>query len=74
VKPEKGCPTRVSIQNVELNVRFFPFREVKRECALGSTFGCATPAEAVQSHSIFAAALASQKQGETVSPSWERSF
>jgi hypothetical protein len=30
VKPEKGCPTRVSIQNVELNVRFFPFREVKR--------------------------------------------
>ena len=26
----QGCPTRGSIQNVELNVRFFPFREVKR--------------------------------------------
>ena len=30
VTPEKGCPTRASIQNVELNVRFFPFRDVKR--------------------------------------------
>ena len=39
--------------------------------ALGSRFGCATPAEAVQSHRIFAAALASQKQGETVSLCWE---
>ena len=45
---------------------------MERECALGSRFGCATPAEAVQSHRIFAAALASQRQGETVSPSWER--
>ena len=44
----------------------------ERECALGSRFGCATSAEAVQSHRIFAAALASQKQGETVSPSLER--
>ena len=45
---------------------------MERECALGSRFGCATPAEAFQSHRIFAAALASQRQGETVSPSWER--
>jgi hypothetical protein len=30
VTPEKGCPTPASIQNVELNVRFFPFRDAKR--------------------------------------------
>jgi predicted dehydrogenase len=44
---------------------------MEREGALGSRFGCATPAEAVQSHRIFAAALASQTRGETVSPSWK---
>jgi hypothetical protein len=41
---------------------------MERESAFGSRFGCVTPAEAVQSHRIFAAALASQTRGETVSP------
>jgi hypothetical protein len=40
---------------------------MEREGALGSRFGCATPAEAVQSHRIFAAALTSQTRGETCS-------
>jgi hypothetical protein len=44
---------------------------MERECALSSRFGCVTPVEAVQCHRIFAAALASQKQGETVSLCWE---
>jgi predicted dehydrogenase len=44
---------------------------MEREGALSSRFGCVTPVEAVQCHRIFAAALASQKQGETVSLCWE---
>jgi hypothetical protein len=47
---------------------------MEREGALGSRFGCATPAEAVQSHRIFAAALTSQTQGEAISLSWEHAF
>jgi predicted dehydrogenase len=43
---------------------------MEREGALGGRFGCATPAEAVQSQRIFAAALASQKKGEVVHLSW----
>ncbi|MBV9489413.1 MAG: Gfo/Idh/MocA family oxidoreductase [Verrucomicrobia bacterium] len=44
---------------------------MERAGELGERFGCATPAEAVQSQRIFAAALASQKTGEPVSLSWE---
>ena len=40
---------------------------LEREGALGDRFGCATPAEAVQSHRIFAAALESQKGCQVVS-------
>lgn len=39
---------------------------MEREGALGDRFGCATPAEAVQSQRIFAAALESQKEGRVV--------
>jgi predicted dehydrogenase len=44
---------------------------MEREGALEGRFGCATPAEAVQSQRIFAAALASQEKGEAVHLSWE---
>jgi predicted dehydrogenase len=44
---------------------------MEREGALGARFGCATPAEAVQSQRLFAAALQSQKKGESVNLSWE---
>ena len=39
---------------------------MEREGALGERFGCATPAEAVQSQCLFAAALQSQKAGDSV--------
>src|ERR1700747_1788155 len=39
---------------------------MEREGALGERFGCAPPAEAVQSQCLFAAALQSQKAGESV--------
>jgi predicted dehydrogenase len=39
---------------------------MEREGALGDRFGCATPAEAVQSQQIFAAALESQKESQVV--------
>jgi predicted dehydrogenase len=39
---------------------------IEREGDLGARFGCATPAEAVASHEIFAAALASQRDGRVV--------
>jgi predicted dehydrogenase len=39
---------------------------MEREGALGDRFGCATPAEAVQSHRIFAAALKSQNEFQVV--------
>jgi hypothetical protein len=39
---------------------------LEREGALGDRFGCATPAEAVQSQRIFAAALESQKESRVV--------
>ena len=44
---------------------------MEREGALEGRFGCATPAEAVQSQRIFAAALASQEKGQAVRLSWE---
>ena len=44
---------------------------MEREGALGERFGCATPAEAVQSQCLFAAALQSQKAGESVKVSWK---
>jgi predicted dehydrogenase len=44
---------------------------MEREGALGERFGCATPAEAVQSQRLFAAALQSQKAGESVKVSWK---
>ena len=44
---------------------------MEREGALGERFGCATPAEAVQSQRLFAAALQSQKTGESVKVSWK---
>ena len=39
---------------------------MEREGLLGDRFGCATPAEAVATQEIFAAALASQKTGQVV--------
>jgi predicted dehydrogenase len=39
---------------------------MEREGLLGERFGCATPAEAVATQEIFAAALASQKTGQVV--------
>jgi hypothetical protein len=45
---------------------------MEREGALGERFGCATPAEAVRSQQLFAAALESQTTGETISVSWHK--
>jgi hypothetical protein len=39
---------------------------MERAGLLGGRFGCATPAEAVATHEIFAAALASQASGNAV--------
>lgn len=44
---------------------------MEREGPLGERFGCATPAEAVQSQCLFAAALQSQKAGDSVKVSWK---
>ena len=44
---------------------------MEQEGALEERFGCDTPAEAVQSQCVFAAALQSQKLGESVKVSWK---
>jgi hypothetical protein len=68
-------PLRYSINEVgfpDLIQQMWAAFLMEREGALGERFGCATPAEAVRSQQLFAAALESQTTGETISVSWHK--